>query len=192
MNEVFLKKVNNLVFTIILCVITNNANASIIPDIVIPDREVLELLETGPSWLPKPYKTPIEQGVLIENENLQKLTPGLDKQQVKFLLGTPTIIDTFHTERWDYIYYERNDGEFSKPKRVTVLFKNEKVSEIYDQHRLIKRMGEDLVNTYEDAPIRKQDLNQNNIYKEIIIAKRDDYLTATLKNKLPVCIDDEF
>ena len=75
MNEVFLKKVNNLVFTIILCVITNNANASIIPDIVIPDREVLELLETGPSWLPKPYKTPIEQGVLIENENLQKAIP---------------------------------------------------------------------------------------------------------------------
>jgi hypothetical protein len=91
MNEVFLKKVNNLVFTIILCVITNNANASIIPDIVIPDREVLELLETGPSWLPKPYKTPIEQGVLIENENLQKLTPGLDKQQVHSIQSVGTI-----------------------------------------------------------------------------------------------------
>ena len=36
--------------------------------------------------------------------------PGLSKEQVEFLLGTPTIIDTFHTERWDYIYYERIDG----------------------------------------------------------------------------------
>ena len=192
MHKVFLKKINNLVFTTILCILTNNANAAIIPNIAIPDREVLELLEAGPSWFPKPYKTPIEQGVLIENENLQKLTPGLDKQQVRFLLGTPTIIDTFHTERWDYIYYQRNDGVFSKPKRITVLFKNEKVSEIYDQYKLIKKMGKDLVNTYEDAPIKNEDLSQSNTYKEIIIAKRDDYLTATLKNKLPVCIDDEF
>ncbi len=192
MNKVFLKKVNNIVLAAILCIITNNANTAIIPNISIPDEEILEFLEAGPSWFPKPYKTPIEQGTLIENENLQKLTPGLDKQQVKFLLGTPTIIDTFHTERWDYIYYERNDGIFSKPKRITVLFKNEKVSEIYDQHKIIKKMGADEVNVYEDAPIRDIDKKENNEYQEIIIAKRDDYLTATLKNKLPVCIDDKF
>ena len=192
MKKVFLKKAKIVVLTTILCIITGNANASIIPDISIPDQEILEFLETGPSWLPKPYKAPIKQGALIENESLQKLVPGLSKEQVKFLLGTPTIIDTFHTERWDYIYYERVEGIFLPPKRITVLFKNEKVAEIYDQHRIIKKMGGDINNSYEDAPIKEITLKGNNLYQEIIIAKRDDYLTATFSNKLPVCIDDEF
>jgi len=139
MKKVFLKKAKIVVLTTILCIITGNANASIIPD-----KEILEFLETGPSWFPKPYKAPIKQGTLIENESLQKLVPGLSKEQVKFLLGTPTIIDTFHTERWDYIYYERVEGRFSQPKRITVLFKNEKVAEIYDQHKIIKKMGKDI------------------------------------------------
>ena len=192
MKNVCLKKVNKIVLAATLCIITNNANAAIIPDISIPDEEILNLLESGPDWFPKPYKTPIDQGALIDDENLKKLTPGLDKEQVKFLLGTPTIVDAFHTERWDYIYYDRADGVFSKPKRITVLFKNEKVAEIYDQHKLIKKMGGDVDNSYQDAPVRQVDLDEENIYQEIVIAKRDDYLTATLKNKLPVCIDDEF
>ena len=192
MENEFLKKTNNIVAAVILCIITNNVNAAIIPNISIPDEEILDFLESGPDWFPKPYKTPIKQGVLIDDKNLKKLTPGLDKEQVMFLLGTPTIIDTFHTERWDYIYYDRDDGVFSKPKRITVFFKNEKVAEIYDQHKLIKKMGADIDNSYQDAPVKKEMLEENNIYQEIVIAKRDDYLTATLKNKLPVCIDDEF
>ena len=115
MENEFLKKTNNIVAAVILCIITNNVNAAIIPNISIPDEEILDFLESGPDWFPKPYKTPIKQGVLIDDKNLKKLTPGLDKEQVMFLLGTPTIIDTFHTERWDYIYYDRDDGVFSKP-----------------------------------------------------------------------------
>ena len=192
MKKVFLKKAKTVVLTAILCIITGNTNASIFSDISLPDQEILEFLETGPSWLPKPYRAPIKQGTLIENENLQKLVPGLSKEQVKFLLGTPAIIDVFHTERWDYIYYERNKGVFLEPKRITVLFKNEKVAAIYDQHKIIKKMGEDVNNSYQDAPVKEVTLKKNNSYKEIIIAKRDDYLTATLKNKLPVCIDNQF
>ena len=103
-------------------------NAAIIPNISLPDEEVLELLESGPDWLPKPYKTPIQQGALLEAENLNKVVPGLSKEQVKFLLGTPTIIDIFHNDRWDYIFYERNETGFTDPKRITIIFKNEKVA----------------------------------------------------------------
>ena len=49
---------------------------------------------------------------------------------------------------WDYIYYERVNGVFLAPKRVTVIFKNEKVAEIYDQHKIIKKMGKDVNNSY--------------------------------------------
>ena len=192
MNTVFLKKVKTTVLTAALCIITGNVNASIIPSISLPDEEILEFLEAGPSWFPKPYKAPIKQGTLIENKNLQQLVPGLSKEQVEFLLGTPTIIDTFHTERWDYIYYERIDGTFSQPKRITVIFKNEKVAEVYDQYKIIKKMGGDIDNSYQDAPVKKVISKEGDLYQEIVIAKRDDYLTATLKNKLPVCIDDNF
>ena len=192
MKKAFLKKAKTMALTAVLCIIMGNANASIIPNISLPDQEILEILEAGPSWFPKPYKPPMNQGTLIENKNLQQLIPGLSKEQVEFLLGTPTIIDTFHEERWDYIYYERIKGDYSKPKRITVMFKNEKVSEIYDQYKIIKKMGKDINNVYENAPIKELVLQKDDLYQEIIIAKRDDYLTATLKNRLPVCIDDEF
>ena len=192
MKKVFLKKTKTAVLTVVLYITTGNVNASIIPNISIPDQAILEILESGPSWLPKPYKMPIKQGTLIKNESLQKLVPGLSKKQVEFLLGTPTIVDTFHTERWDYIYYERVKGVFSQPKRITVIFRNEKVAEIYDQYKIIKKMGTSITNLYENAPIKTITSKKDNLYQEVIIAKRDDYLTATLKNKLPVCIDDKF
>mgnify|MGYP001432305057 CR=1 FL=1 len=134
-----IKKVTTLI--LFLFIGSNNVSAAIFPDFVIPDEEILEILETGPSWIPRPYKTPIEQGTLLNKENLDKLQPGLNKAQVEFLLGTPTIIDVFHEERWDYVHYNRDQGDFSDPKRITIIFKNEKVSEIYDQHKLIKKIG---------------------------------------------------
>ena len=53
-------------------------------------------------------------------------------------------------------------------------------------------MGKDVNNSYKNAPVKEAELKENSSYTEIIVAKRDDYLTATLKNKLPVCIDNEF
>ena len=36
-----------------------------------------------------------------------KLKPGMTKAQARFVLGTPLIQDTFHQERWDYVYEMR-------------------------------------------------------------------------------------
>ena len=103
----FRQHIKRLVHSIFILIFFNSMNihAAVIPDISLPDEEILELLESGPDWLPKPYRIPIEQGVLLNTENLAKVIPGLSKEQVKFLLGTPTIIDLFHVDRWDYIFY---------------------------------------------------------------------------------------
>ena len=105
-----------------------DVKSTVIPDVSLPDRELLDFLEEGPAWLPKPYKIPIEQGSKLDSENLQQLEPGLSKEQVKFLLGTPSIVDAFHENRWDYIYYDRDGANISRPQRITVIFKNEKVA----------------------------------------------------------------
>jgi len=186
------KIVVELSVTILLISNSSSLNAALFPDISLPDEELLEILQTGPDWLPKPYKTPIEQGVLLETENLNKVVPGLSKEQVKFLLGTPTIRDIFHDDRWDYLFYERNETGFTDPKRITIIFKNEKVGEIYSQDKLVKKIGSDATSDYTNAPVNNNIDNKDNAFQEIVIAKRKDYLSATKENKLPVCINDEF
>lgn len=187
-------KTKTFAFSMGLLLLSNSLSlkASIFSDISLPDEEILEILEKGPDWLPKAYKTPIEQGVLLEKDNLDKVVPGLSKEQVKFLLGTPTIMDIFHDNRWDYIFYKRDKDGITDPKRITIIFKNEKVGEIYNQDKLISKMGDDIREDYENAPVVENSTQEVDTFQEIIIAKRLDYLSATRKNKLPVCIDDEF
>ena len=50
------------------------------------------------------YKQPIFQGNLLEKTNVDQLKVGMDRKQVYTLLGTPSVEDPFHQNRWDYIY----------------------------------------------------------------------------------------
>ncbi len=53
------------------------------------------------------YKQPIYQGNLIEKAAADQLQAGMSKQQVMTLLGSPSIADPFHHERWDYTASQR-------------------------------------------------------------------------------------
>jgi outer membrane protein assembly factor BamE len=53
------------------------------------------------------YKQPIYQGNLIEKKAADQLQVGMSRQQVQALLGTPSVADPFHHDRWDYIASER-------------------------------------------------------------------------------------
>src|SRR5690606_29224447 len=53
------------------------------------------------------YKQPIYQGNLIEKDAVEQLQAGMDKQQVLVVLGTPSIADPFHHQRWDYTATQR-------------------------------------------------------------------------------------
>lgn len=59
-----------------------------------------------------PYKIEIQQGNYVSQQQLSQLKPGMTKDEVRFLLGTPLITDIFHAERWDYVYWrEAPDGK---------------------------------------------------------------------------------
>ena len=53
------------------------------------------------------YKQPIYQGNLIEKAAADQLAVGMSRQQVQALLGTPSVADPFHHDRWDYVASER-------------------------------------------------------------------------------------
>ncbi len=59
------------------------------------------------------YRIDVQQGNVLSQEAVAQLKPGQTKDQVRFLLGTPMLMDPFHAERWDYIYrfqYGRTDA----------------------------------------------------------------------------------
>ena len=71
------------------------------------------------------YKQPIYQGNLIHAESVAQLQVGQSKQQVNALLGTPSIPDPFHAQRWDYTASQRTDRRgTTEVKNFVVFFEN--------------------------------------------------------------------
>lgn len=50
------------------------------------------------------YKIDVQQGNVLTQEMVSQLRPGLSRDQVRFILGTPMLSDIFHADRWDYVY----------------------------------------------------------------------------------------
>ncbi len=71
------------------------------------------------------YRQPIYQGNLIDKTVVDQLQVGMDKRQVAIMLGTPSIQDPFHQDRWDYTASQRTGR--SGPtvvKNMTVWFES--------------------------------------------------------------------
>ena len=75
------------------------------------------------------YKQPIYQGTLMDKEAVDQLQVGMSKQQVQVLLGSPSIADPFHHDRWDYTASERTDRlGHVEIRNFTVYFENDVVT----------------------------------------------------------------
>jgi len=77
-----------------------------------------------------PYKTDIQQGNAITQDMLAKLKPGMTPSQVRFVLGTPLVVDPFRNNRWDYVYRMERGGKLVEHRRITVVFENDKLKVI--------------------------------------------------------------
>jgi len=73
----------------------------------------------------KPHKIDIPQGNVLQQDMLDKLKPGMTRSQVRFILGTPLIVDPFHANRWDYVFRMEKEGKLVDSRRVTVIFEND-------------------------------------------------------------------
>jgi outer membrane protein assembly factor BamE len=77
-----------------------------------------------------PYKADIQQGNAISKDMLARLKPGMTPAQVRFVLGTPLLVDPFHNNRWDYVYRLEKGGKLVEHRRITVVFENDKLKGI--------------------------------------------------------------
>jgi outer membrane protein assembly factor BamE len=72
-----------------------------------------------------PYKVEIVQGNFISREQVAQLKPGMSRQQVRDVLGTPLVTDLFHVDRWDYVFTLRRKGVQVQDRKLTVFFKGD-------------------------------------------------------------------
>jgi len=79
----------------------------------------------------KPYRIEIQQGNFISQEMVSKLKLGMSKDQVRYLLGTPLITDSFHAERWDYVFRRQkvNSTELEH-RKLAVFFEDGRLKRI--------------------------------------------------------------
>jgi outer membrane protein assembly factor BamE len=77
------------------------------------------------------YRIDIQQGNLLEDEDISQVEVGMTRSQVQFLLGTPMVSDAFHRDRWDYAYYFRQGRSREVQQRwLIVYFDNERVARV--------------------------------------------------------------
>ncbi|HRK56010.1 MAG TPA: outer membrane protein assembly factor BamE [Burkholderiaceae bacterium] len=80
-----------------------------------------------PAWI-HPYRPDIPQGNVVTREMIEQLRPGMSREEVRFLLGTPLVKSMFRPQRWDYVYYlKRGKGTEVQLRRVTVFFKDDRL-----------------------------------------------------------------
>lgn len=78
------------------------------------------------------YKTPVQQGNILKQDEVDEIKPGMSKRQVAIILGTPAVADPFNQNRWDYVNTYKIKGKIKEVKKFTLYF---------DKDKLIKTEG---------------------------------------------------
>lgn len=78
----------------------------------------------------RPYRVEVVQGNFVSREQVEALKPGMGRQQVREILGTPLLTSLFHDDRWDYVFTLKRPGLEAQTRKLTVFFKGD----VLDRH----------------------------------------------------------
>jgi outer membrane protein assembly factor BamE len=73
------------------------------------------------------YTIDVQQGNYVTQDVADKLKTGMTKAEVRQLLGTPLLIDAFHSNRWDYYFSNVKGGKAENRSRLSIFFESDKV-----------------------------------------------------------------
>lgn len=77
-----------------------------------------------------PYRADIVQGNFVSREQVQALQPGMSRQQVREILGTPLMTSLFHADRWEYVFTIRRQGVEDQSRHLTVFFEGNRFDRV--------------------------------------------------------------
>ena len=88
---------------------------------------LLSVLLLSSCSIPRIFQVVVSQGNLVDQEMLDKLEIGMTESQVKFVMGTPLISDTFYPNRWDYFTSVTQGQTTYTNQKITLYFKDNKL-----------------------------------------------------------------
>jgi len=84
----------------------------------------------GSVKIPFVYRVDIQQGNVIDQAMVDKLEPGMTRAKVKFIMGTPLLVDPFHTDRWEYVYSNEPGSGTRVQRHIALFFEGDKLTHI--------------------------------------------------------------
>jgi outer membrane protein assembly factor BamE len=97
------------------------------------DRTFALLALLGVAWILSGcvYRPDIQQGNLLQIDDVEQVKAGMTRSQVRYLLGTPMVSDPFEPNRWDYVYtYQRGRDKKIDRSHFVVFFDGDKVTRV--------------------------------------------------------------
>ena len=105
------------------------------------------------------YRADLAQGNFVEQSAVSKLQVGMTPEQVRFILGTPMLIDPFDSSRWYYVHYLREGWSDPEIKNLVLLFAN---GVLIDMQGDFKRPASFSVPMQNAQKVLEQDLQSDN------------------------------
>jgi outer membrane protein assembly factor BamE len=87
--------------------------------------------------IPGVYRIDIQQGNDVSQEMISQVEVGMTKAQVTYLLGTPLLIDTFHPDRWDYLYSFHPGNDNREQRHITLFFSDDTLDSVQGDIRKV-------------------------------------------------------
>ncbi len=73
----------------------------------------------------EPHQIDIEQGNALTQEEFESLYTGMTQAEVLEAVGAPMLKDSFHPDRWDYVYRLKPGKGRERHSRLTLYFRDE-------------------------------------------------------------------
>lgn len=77
-----------------------------------------------------PHRIDVRQGNYVDQEMVARLKKGMTREQVRFALGTPLVVDAFHANRWDYVYTFRPGRGEAQQRVLSVFFDGDRLDRV--------------------------------------------------------------
>jgi len=116
-----------LISTLLLSVAATLGGCSSVGEGLESLGSVTEVIPKALDKAPLVYRPTIQQGNVVSQEKVNELKPGMSRRQVAFIMGTPTMEDAFHRDRWDYPYTKGVGSTPDEFKYFSVFFKDDRL-----------------------------------------------------------------